>query len=65
MPLPKRDPKKEPSASAPDRKLRIDPYEEMILKFMDLFLLKREGEDIILIKKTQIDKFERENLHEA
>lgn len=65
LPLPKRDPEKEPSASEPDRKLKIDPYEEIILKFMDLFLLKRDGEDIILIKKTQIDKFERENLQEV
>lgn len=65
MPLPKKDPKKEPSASESDRKLRIDPYEEIILKFMDLFLLKQEGEDIILLKKTQIDKFERENLQEV
>ncbi|MBD5504070.1 MAG: hypothetical protein HDR09_10105 [Lachnospiraceae bacterium] len=65
VPLPKRDPKKDTSVSESDRKLRIDPYEEIILKFMDLFLLKREGEDIILIKKTQIDKFERENLQEV
>lgn len=65
VPLPKKDSKKEPSASESERKLRIDPYEEIILKFMDLFLLKQEGEDIILLKKTQIDKFERENLQEV
>lgn len=65
MPLPKRAQKKELSASKPDRNLSIDPYEEVILKFMDLFLLKRNGEDIILIKKTQIDKLERENLQEV
>lgn len=65
VPLPQSASKKEFSSSKIVRKLRIGPYEEIILKFMDLFQLKREDEDIILIKKTQIDKLERENLQEA
>lgn len=65
VPLPQRVPEKGPFNLKPVRRLRIDPYEEIILKFMDLFLLNRESEDIVLTKKVQIGKLERENLLDA
>lgn len=65
VPLPQRVPKEETPDKRPIRKLKIDPYEEIILKFMNLFLLQQEGEDIVLTKKAHIGKAERENLQEA
>lgn len=54
-----------PEGRKPRRKLKINPYEEMLLKFMALFQILRKGEDIVLIKRTQSGKFERETLQEA
>lgn len=47
------------------RNFKIDPYEEMILKFMDLFLIEQCGDKIVLTKKQQIGKIERDNLQEV
>lgn len=65
IPLPSKKPAEEPREGKLRRKLKIDPYEEMVLKFMALFQLQREGEDVVLAKRTQIGKFERETLQEA
>lgn len=65
VPLPQKTPKEDSSDKRLIRKLKIDPYEEIILKFMNLFQLQQEGEDIVLTKKAQAGKVERENLQEV
>lgn len=65
IPLFQETSKKETSEKKPKRNLKINPYEEIILKFMDLFSLKQNGDYIILTKKQHIRKFERNNLQEA
>lgn len=49
----------------PARKLKINPSEEIILKFMALFQFQRNGEDVVVLKREKAGKFERENLQEA
>lgn len=65
LPLSKKDSARELKDENSAQKLKIDPYEEIILKFMALFLLQRENDEIVLTKKTQVGKLERENLREA
>ena len=63
-PLPKKD-KLQALEIKPSRQLKINPYEEIVLKFMALFQLQRDGEDVLLSKKTQVNEFEQKNLLEA
>lgn len=65
LPLPPKNLAMELSVGKLTRKLKVNPYEEIILKFMALFLLQRKNDDIVLTKKMQIGKLERENLLEA
>lgn len=65
LPLPQKDSAREFSDGDSAQKLKIDPYEEIILKFMNLFLLERKNDDIVLTKKTLVGKQERANLQEA
>lgn len=64
-PLSKKNKPMESLAGKSTRKLRINPSEEIILKFMALFQFQRNGEDVVVSKKAKISKFERENLQEA
>ncbi len=61
----KRDQPMEFTDRRPVRKFKIAPSEEVILKFMALFQIQQEGEHVILTKKVQAGKFERENLQKA
>lgn len=61
----KRDQPMEFADRRPVRKFKIAPSEEVILKFMALFQIQQEGEYIILTKRVQTGKFERENLQKA
>lgn len=67
-PLPKKE-KRDKSIENQDRrgarKVKIAPSEEIILKFMALFQIKRDGAYVVLTKRIQTRKFERDNLQEA
>lgn len=65
LPLSLKDSAKELSDGNSTQELKIDPYEEIILKFMSLFLLQRKNDDIVLTKKILVGKLERANLQEA
>lgn len=67
-PLPQKQKRGQPtefSDRRPVRKFKIALSEEIILKFMALFQIKRDGNHIVLTKRMQTGKFERENLQKA
>ena len=65
VPLSKKEKPEESLGEKFTRKLKINPSEEMILKFMALFQIHREADEVVLVKRTKARKFERENLQEA
>lgn len=65
VPLSKKEKPEESLGGKFTRKLKINPSEEMILKFMALFQIHRKADEVVLVKRTKARRFERENLQEA